>query len=307
MSSVSLDLFAAFAKVAELQGFSGAARALGVSKATVSKQVAELEARLGVALLHRTTRRLSLTEAGGRVLARAQRMVEEAEAAAEEAAETRTSLRGRVRVAAPLSFAVRYLAPVLPAFLAAHPEVQLELSLDDRRIDLIAEGFDLAIRISQMPDSSLRARPLAPVRLSVVASPAYWAAHGRPQRPEELSLHPCFRYANLPTGVFWTFEGPDGQSARVAVDGPLCINNGDAELPSLRAGIGVALLPDFIIWEDVKAGALEAVLSDWRSPEPTLHILSPPGRAQPRRVRAFADFVIAQFGGGRAPWQTDEA
>lgn len=153
-----------------------------------------------------------------------------------------------------------------------------------------------------MPDSSLRARPLAPVRLHVVASPAYWAERGRPERPEDLSLHPCFLYANLPTGVFWTFEGPEGQSARVAIDGPLCVNNGDAELPALRAGLGVALLPDFILWEDLRAGSLEPVLSDWRAPEPTLHLLSPPGRAQPRRVRAFADFVIARFGGGRAPW-----
>ena len=299
---IPLDLFAAFAAVAERGGFTAAARDLDSSKATVSKQVAELERRLGVMLFARTTRKLALTEAGETVLRRARRMIEEAEAAVEEAAEGRSALSGRLRIAAPLTFATRWLAPVLPDFLAAHPDVQLELDLDDRRTDLIADGFDAALRVSMLEDSSLTARQLTPVRLHVVASPAYWAARGRPARPEDLALHACFRYANLPTGSLWRFRAADGAEARVRVTGPLCVNNGDAELPALRAGLGVARLPDFIVQPDLDAGFLETALDAWSAEPLVLHLLTPPGRGASRRMRAFSDFLADRFGGGRAPW-----
>ncbi len=299
---IPLDLFAAFAAVAERGGFTAAARDLDSSKATVSKQVAELERRLGVMLFARTTRKLALTEAGETVLRRARRMIEEAEAAVEEAAEGRSALSGRLRIAAPLTFATRWLAPVLPDFLAAHPDVQLELDLDDRRTDLIADGFDAALRVSMLEDSSLTARQLTPVRLHVVASPAYWAARGRPARPEDLALHACFRYANLPTGSLWRFRAADGAEARVRVTGPLCVNNGDAELPALRAGLGVARLPDFIVQPDLDAGVLETALDAWSAEPLVLHLLTPPGRGASRRMRAFSDFLADRFGGGRAPW-----
>lgn len=297
-----LDLLIVFARVADRGGFTAAARDLNLSKATVSKQIAELEARLGVQLFHRTTRRLGLTEAGERALVRAQRILEEAEALREEAAEARERPQGRLRIAAPLTFGLEYLAPALPDFFTAFPDIELELSLDDRMIDLIGDRFDAALRISAPADSSFLARRLAPCRPLVVAAPSYWKARGKPAHPDDLSRHACIRYANLPSGVMWRFEGPDGIEAQVRVDGPLSVNNGGAELPVVRAGLGVALLPDFIVWRDIESGALELALNDWRAPELTLHLLTPHGRSPPRRVRAFSDFVHERFGGGRAPW-----
>jgi DNA-binding transcriptional LysR family regulator len=300
--NASLDLYAIFARVAEAKSFSRAAQGLGLAKATVSKRVAELEAALGAQLLTRSTRRLALTDAGQRVLARALTIVENAEAIEAELLEERAAPRGRLRIAAPLTFTLRWLSPALPEFLAAYPEIQLELSLDDRTVDLIGEGFDAALRIGEMPDSALTARRFAAVKLMLVASPAYWAARGRPAHPGDLSLHACFRYANQSSGVYWRFTGPDGEEARVRVEGPLCVNNGDAELPALRAGLGCALLPDFIVAEDVKAGRLEAALPAWRSGDLQLHLLTPPSRVAPRRLKAFSEFLHQRFGGGRAPW-----
>lgn len=302
MPTPSLELLTVFAAVAERGGFTAAAKALGVSKATVSKAVTELERQLGVSLFNRTTRRLSLTSAGSRAFERVGRILTEADALAEEAAETGQSPRGRLRLAAPLTFATRWLGPVLPEFLTAYPEVSLELTLSDRRIDLIGEGLDAALRISDLPDSSLTARQLAPVSQRVVAAPAYWARRGVPRIPQELSTHTCFRYANLPTAGVWRFFGPKGEDVRVQVSGPLCVDNGDVELPALIAGLGVAQLPDFYVHHAIAAGQLTPVLTDWRGPNLVLHLLSPPGRSQTRTLRALSDFLHLHFGGGRAPW-----
>lgn len=301
MAGPPLELLTVFARVAEKGGFTAAAKEMNLSKATVSKQIAELEQRLGVQLFHRTTRRLALTEAGERALVRASRILEEAEALAEEASEAREQPQGRLRIAAPLTFGIEYLAHALPDFLSAYPDISLELSLDDRMIDLIGERFDAALRISALTDSSFLARRLSTVQLLVAASPAYWKKHGKPKRPEDLAKHACFRYANLPSGTNWQFT-KGNESIQVRIDGPLCVNNGAAEMPSMRAGLGVALLPDFMLWRDVEAGALEIVMTDWAAPELTLHLLTPHGRAQPRRLRAFSDFVHERYGGGRAPW-----
>lgn len=301
MPGPPLELLTVFARVAEKGGFTAAAREMNLSKATVSKQIAELEQRLGVQLFHRTTRRLALTEAGERALARATRILEEAEALAEEASEARDRPQGRLRIAAPLTFGLEYLAHAIPDFLIAYPDIALELSLDDRMIDLIGERIDAALRISELTDSSFLARRLAPVQLLVAAAPAYWKKHGKPSRPEDLAHHACFRYANLPSGATWRFI-KDKEEVQVRIDGPLCVNNGAAEMPAMRAGLGVALLPDFMLWRDVEAGALEVAMSDWVAPQLTLHLLTPHGRAQPRRLRAFSDFVHERYGGGRAPW-----
>lgn len=299
---VSLDLFGIFARVAETGSFSRAARDLGLSKATVSKRVAELEAGLGVALVARTTRRATLTEAGERLLTRAQRILEEAEAAREEAGEARANPRGRLRIAAPLSFGIRYLGPLIPEFLAAFPDIQLELSFSDETVDLVGEGFDAAVRVRILEDSSLVARKLAPVRTRVVASCAYWQARGKPQRPEDLAMHACFHYANATGGTNWRFDGPSGAKATVRIQPRLVYDNADAIGPALCAGLGVARQPDFIAFTDINAGRLEPVLDDWAGPEAWLHVLTPPGRAAPRKLRAFSDFMHDHFGGGRAPW-----
>ena len=306
-TGLPLDLLIVFTRVADTGGFTAAARDLNLSKATVSKQIAELEARLGVQLFHRTTRRLALTEAGERALVRASRILAEAEALSEEAAEARERPQGKLRIAAPLTFSVEYLAPALPDFLSAYPDIELELTLDDRFVDLIGDRYDAALRISALTDSSFVARNLAPVGLHVVAKPTFWDKHGRPKRPDDLAGIPCFRYANTPNAVMWGFTGPNGEERNVRIDGPLSVNNGSAVMPSVCAGIGATLAPDFIIWRDLKEGRLEAVLEDWAAPGLTLHLLTPHGRAQPRRLRAFSDFVHERFGGGRAPWLAAEA
>jgi DNA-binding transcriptional LysR family regulator len=303
MAAPTLDLLVTFARVADRDGFTRAAGELGLSKATVSKQIAALERDLGVQLFHRTTRKLMLTEAGQRTYVRALRILEEVEAIREEAGEARVAPRGRLKIAAPMSFAQEWLGPTLPQFLNAYPDIQLELALDDRRIDVIGDGYDAALRISDLPDSSLSARKLAAVSIHVVASPAYWRARGKPAHPGDLALHACFRYANLPAAGVWRFIGMDGAEARVSVDGPLCVNNGAIELPSLKAGLGVARLPDFLIARAVAAGELEVALPEWSGAPIWLHLLSPSGRSAPRKLKAFSDFLHDQFGAERAPWR----
>ncbi len=303
MPTLPLDLLPAFVTVASRASFTQAARDLNLSKATVSKQVSDLEAALGVALFTRSTRTLALTDAGQAALVRARRILDEAESLSEEAQETRAAPRGLLRIAAPLSFSQDWLAPLLPAFFRAWPDIRLELSLDDRPVDLVAEGYDMAVRIGSMDtDSSLLARRLAPVQLHLVAAPAYWEARGRPQRPEDLALHACLRYANNLASSSWWFTGPDGQAVRVRVDGPLCVNNGAVEMPSLIAGIGCAVLPDFLIAQHVRAGRLDVALPDWSAGSRVLHTLTPPARARTRRLEAFAGFLADQFQTRTPPW-----
>jgi DNA-binding transcriptional LysR family regulator len=302
MTTPPLDLFIVFARVAEAGGFTAAAQQLDVSKATVSKGITELERQLGVSLLRRTTRRLSLTEAGERILARAQRILEEAEAAVEEASDAKASARGRLKVSVPMSWGIRYLAPKLPDFLLAFPDIQVDLSFEDRAVDLVGESFDLAVRIREMEDSSLLSRQLAPVQRLVVGAPAYFKANGRPAHPGDLGAHACLHYSNLSSGAIWKFAGPRGEKASVRVNGPLCVNNGDAIQIAVLAGRGLALQPDFLVWEDVDAGRTEICLPDWKAPELKLHVLTAPGRQLPRKVRVFSDFLHDNWAAGRAPW-----
>jgi DNA-binding transcriptional LysR family regulator len=300
--SLDLDLLTTFAKVAERASVTAAARDLNLSKATVSKQIAELEQKLGVLLFARTTRLFSLTESGQRAYVRAQRIMAEAEALVDEARETRDLPRGNLKIAAPQAFARLWLADLLPEFIRAYPEISLEFGVDERTVDMVKDNFDVAIRIGTMPDSSLLARKLAPVRLFTVASPAYWKKHGKPRRPEDLALHCCFRYTNTPNYSLWRYIDGEGNDLRVRVQGPITTNGGQIEMPALREGLGVAYLPDFLVCEDVRAGRLERALEDWCSPELTLHLLSPPGRGKPKRLEVFADFMITKFGGRTPPW-----
>lgn len=303
---VSLDCYLAFAQVAETGSFSTAARELGVSKATISKQIAALEAALGVSLLARTTRRLGLTEAGEHVQEQARMMLVAAEAAQELAANSREQPRGRLRISAPVSWSIRYLKPVLPQFLHQFPDIRLDLSLEDRAVDLIGEGFDLAIRIRHLQDSAYLARQLAPVRHHIVAAPAYLKEHGTPTHPSRLSDHACLQYANLATGQTWRFIRTTGESADVRIEGRAISNNFDVFEDLLLTGAGIALAPDFLCWQGLKTGGLVPVLCDWTVPDLTLHVLTPPGRTLSRKVRVMSDFLHSHFGGGRAPWLADE-
>ena len=297
-----VEAMALFAKVAETGSFARTAELYGVSKGTVSKAVSRLEARLGARLFHRSSRRLSLSEAGQTLLVRASRILAEAEAAEDEAAAQSASPRGRVRLAVPMSFGLKHLAPAIPDFLAAYPEVELDVHLDDRRVDLVAGGFDLALRIGVLDDSSLVARRLCPVQLYVVGAPAYLARRGRPERPADLREHACLSYAYLPSGEVWRFIGPDGAEEGVRISGPLTTNNGDALGASVSAGAGLALQPDFIVHEDLAAGRLERLMPGWSSPPLALNMVSPPGRQRPPKVAVLVEFLVSRFAAGRAPW-----
>jgi DNA-binding transcriptional LysR family regulator len=291
-----LEGLAIFAKVAELRAFALTAKDLDLSKATVSKAVARLEKRLGARLFNRTSRRLALTDAGHRLLDRAARILAEGEAAEIEAQAQSASPRGLVRVAAPMSFGLKEVAPLLPEFLATYPDVAVDLHLSDELVDLIGAGFDAGLRIAALPDSSLRARRLRAVRRYLVAAPAYLERHGRPSHPRDLLHHACLCYAYLPTPEVWRFVNKAGQEAQVRPAGPLRANNADAFAPALLAGLGLAVQPDFIVGEAIAEGRLEAVMPEWSPPPIALHLVMPPGGPRPARVEAIVAFLGGRLG-----------
>jgi DNA-binding transcriptional LysR family regulator len=290
-----LEGLAIFAKVAELRSFAGAAAELGLSKATVSKAVGRIEARLGARLFNRTSRRLALTDAGRNLAVPAARILAEGEAAETEARAQSSTPRGLVRLAVPMSFGLREVAPALPDFFAACPDVSVDLHLSDEVIDVIGGGFDAALRIAALPDSSLIARRLAVVPRLLVGTPDYLARHGRPKHPRDLATHACLGYAYLPTREAWRFVNKAGEEVAVRVDGPLRANNADALMPALLAGQGLAIQPEFMIRDDLKAGRLVALLSDWHLPEIALHLVTPPGGPRPARIEALVEFLVKRF------------
>lgn len=289
------EAWAIFAAVVEHCSFTDAAKALGLSKATVSKAVSRLEGRVGATLFHRTSRRLSLTETGRSLAERARRILAEAVAAEELARDEASAPSGIIRLAAPMSFGLLHVAPVVSDFLAEHPGITIDLHLSDERIDLIGMGFDMALRIAVLPDSSLRVRRLGGMPFHIVASPAYLDRYGRPAHPADLSSHKCFCYAYGQTPDLLHFVGPGREEVTVRPDGPLRVNSGDAMLPALRAGLGIAFLPDFIVHDDIAAGRLEPILKDWGGPPISLHLLTPPGEPRPVRVRLLGDYLAARF------------
>ena len=286
---------AVFAKVLEMRSFSGAATELKLSKATVSKAVSRLETRLGTRLFNRTSRRLALTDAGRQLAERATRILAEGEAAESEALAQSVNPRGLVRLAAPMSFGVLHIAPLIPQFLMAYPEVTVDLHLSDAMVDVVGEGYDAALRIAALPDSSLVARRLCAVERILVAAPAYLERHGRPKHPLNLAEHACLGYAYAITPDIWRFTGPSGEVATIRPAGPLRVNNGDAMLPALIAGLGFGVLPDFIAGSAVAGGQLEAVLTDWSLPSSALHWLTPPRGPRPARVEVLGDFLAKRL------------
>jgi DNA-binding transcriptional LysR family regulator len=285
---------AIFAKVLQTQSFARAAADLQLSKATVSKAVNRLEAKFGSRLFNRTPRRLSLTEAGRQLAERAVHILAEGEAAESEGIANAAAPRGHVRIAAPMSFGVLRVAPILPEFLERYPEVSIDLHLSDSHIDLIAEGFDGAIRIADLPDSSLTASTLLAMPRYLVASPAYLAKFGRPEHPLRLPEHRCISYASS-AGDTWHFDHSSGDRATVRPAGPLRVNNGDAMMPLLLGSAGVGILPDFIIREAIDDGRLEVVLPDWTVRGGAVNWVTPPGGRRPRRVAALGDFLAEKL------------
>jgi DNA-binding transcriptional LysR family regulator len=284
-----------FAKVAAAGSLSAAGRAMGLSQTMVTKHLAALEARLGAKLFHRTTRRLSLTEAGRLFLDSAERILSEIEAAEAAVAADRLEPRGLLRINAPLVFGVRQIAPRLAEFARIHPLVTVELGLNDRLVDLAEEGWDLAVRIGNLRDSSLVARRLAPCRVAVCASPAYLAAHGTPRTVAELAKHNCLGYTLAQAGADrWIMGGRSGISIPVA--GNLRANNGDALLAAAVAGQGIIYQPTFIVADDLRAGSLVRLTLDQPPSELlAVHAVYLPHRHPPAKVRAFIEFLAAEF------------
>ena len=289
-----LSAMEVFTNVVEFEGFSAAASHLGISRASVSKQVIQLEESLGASLLNRTTRRVSVTEVGEAYYERCKRVLAEVEEADLLVEQLHSEPRGTLKVSAPMSFGVAHLGPVVSDFLSEYRELSISLTLNDRFTDLIEEGFDIAIRIAQSTDSSLIARRLSGVRCVMTATPEYLERKGVPTKPQDLSGHQCLSYSYLASGLEWSIFGPNGATS-VKVSGPLKANNGEVLLQAARQNLGVAFLPNFLVREDIQAGVLVPVLEQYRLPELSVYAVSPPNRFPARKVQAFIAFLAERF------------
>lgn len=286
------EAWAMFAAVADQGSFRAAAALTGVSVPTVSKAVARLEGRIGLALFHRTSRRVTLTGAGTDLLPRA-RAIAAAGAAAEEAArEDPHDLTGPIRLTAPISIGMACVGEALARFLEHHPGVILDVVLSDAQCDLVADGMDMGLRIAQPAPSSLLIRHIVPVPLALVASPDYLARHGEPRTAMELNHHRMLGYGHLNRAAGVTLTSPDGIKHSVTPTGPVFANNGEMMVPMLLAGLGMALLPRFMVRDHLCEGALVETMKDWSNADLSLSLVSPPSRLRPARVRALGDHLV---------------
>lgn len=286
-----------FVGIVEAGSISGAAERLGMAKSAVSRRLAELEARLGTALIQRTTRRLNLTDSGRDFYARCVAILADLEEAESAVSQAHGALKGGLKVAVPLAFGLRHLAPLIHEFMARHPEVRFELDFNDRQIDLMQEGFDLAIRIATLEDSSLIARRLAPIRHILCASRGYLAKHGTPGTTADLARHVCLAYSNLRDPGLWTYRGPDGQAGTVRVPVRLAASSGEFLMQAAIADEGLLLLPTFYVHEALCTGQLVKVLPDHTWPELSAYAVYPPTRFLSNRVRALIDFLVERLAG----------
>ena len=285
-----------FAKVVETGSFAGAAARLHVSAGTVSEHVKALEERLGTRLLNRTTRKLSLTETGRAFYERSTRILADLEEAEQAASDLQAAPRGELRVNATPSFGMFELAPAIADFTARFPEVSVELMLSDRMVDLIDEGFDLAVRVEPIPDSSLIARQLGPIRVVICAAPEYLARHGTPRTPEDLADHNCLTVTGPSELRNWHLVGADGKPFEVTPTGSLSSNSAGALTCAAHAGQGLVCLPTYIVSEALRTGRLVTVLDDYLAQPFTLRALYPPNRHLSVKVRGFVDFLAERFG-----------
>lgn len=289
-----LNAMSVFVRAVELGSFSAAAEALRMSPQLVGKQVQKLEQHLGVQLLHRTTRRQSLSDFGQAFYERSKIILAEVEAAESLAAEARAVPTGRLRINAPASFGMHTLASRLPDYMKAYPEVSVELSLNNRAVDLIDEGYDVVFRVGELADSGLIARPLAPYRLVLCASPAYLAERPPIHTPWDLQRHDCLGFAHTELRSHWTFDGPDGRVV-VPVSSRLTVDHGEPLLCAALADLGVLLQPLEVVREALEAGRLTRLLPSYSVPTRPLHLLYAPARMTPK-LRSFVDFSIKNFG-----------
>ena len=285
------EAWAIFSKVAECGSFSDAARELGLTKATVSRAVTRLEARLRTTLLTRTTRKLSLTESGRAALGRAARILDDGAAIEAEILEEAAIPRGPIRLACSAAFGVRALAPLLPEFFMLYPEIGLDFHITDEPVDLIAAGFDMAIKPGAVADSSLKVTRLVSLRTSIIGAPAFFDRHGRPERPEDLTRLPAIVFTQLPHPQDWRLRHPQEGERLVRVETAYRFNNAAAVIPTLTAGLALAAQPELFVRRELASGALEIVLADWAVAAIPIHALTPPAKTRPARVRVLIDFL----------------
>jgi DNA-binding transcriptional LysR family regulator len=284
----------AFVAVADAGQFSGASERLGLSRAMASKQVMDLEAHLGLRLLNRTTRRVGLTDEGAGYLERCRDILSAIDEAEQEFASRALEPSGRLRVTAPMSFGASHLAPQIALYAARNPRVSVELILNDRHVDLVEEGFDFAIRIGRLADSSLVAKKIGEVRLIACAAPSYLSARGRPQTPSDLADHECVLYSYASAGAVWNFTGPAGRES-VRVGGRVVCNNGEAISNIAIAGLGVIAQPDFIVAGHLATGALERVLASYVMEPTGIYAIHTSRRYVPLKIRSLIDQLSAAF------------
>lgn len=284
-----------FRHVADLHSFAAAGRRLGLSPAAVSKNIAELEAHVGARLIHRTTRRMSLTEEGATYLAHVARGLDALSEADQSLCPVKTGPSGTLRVSAPMTVTLTRLSAAIPHFLARHPALTLDLHLDDRRVDLVRDGFDLAIRGSdRLEDSSMVARRLTTMPHVLCAAPSYFEAHGVPQVPSDLRAHTCVRFTLSGHADTWEFS-KDGCTEKVAVEARYSVSSSLAVRDALREGFGLSLMPRPYVEDDLRQGRLRAALEDWRTVETTLYAVYPSRQHLAPKIRAFLDFLAEEF------------
>lgn len=289
-----IGLMGVFVKAVELGSFTAAADALQMSPQLVGKHVHALEQHLGVRLLNRTTRRQSLTDFGRQFYERAKTILAEVEAAESMAAQAQVVPSGRLRVNAPVSFGTRTLAPRLPDYLKAYPQVALELTLSNRNVDIVEEGYDAVFRVGALADSGLVARPLAPYRLVLCASPAYLAAHGTPEAPADLLAHECLGFTHTDLRTHWTFDGSDGRIT-VPIASRISADHGEPLLCAALAGLGILLQPLELVAESLRSGALVELLRSYPVPSRPVHVLYAADRRLTPKLQSFIDFVLRTY------------
>ncbi|RLT93491.1 LysR family transcriptional regulator [Ketobacter sp.] len=292
----SLTDIAVFVKVVEQGSFTATAEHLSLSKSVVSKYVSRLEDRLGARLLNRSTRRISLTEVGRSFYERSQVALQEIAEAEAEVTHLQSEPRGRLRINAPMSFGILHLAPAIPAFLEQYPELSVSIQFDDRKLDLIEGGFDVALTISNLADSALVARRLGPCQHCVVASPEYLSRHGTPRHPEELQQHTIVGYQYQESAHQWEFIDARGQSTRVPITGKVEMNNSLGMREAILNGAGIMRAPSFVVGEDIQRGRLTCLLPAYRTLEMSIYAVYPQRRHLSPKVRAFVDFLSQRIG-----------
>ncbi|WP_455235181.1 LysR family transcriptional regulator [Thiogranum longum] len=294
-----MDRFAdieALVAVVESGTFSAAGERLGVAKSVISRRVSQLEQRLGSRLLHRTTRRLSLTDAGRNFYQRAVQILADLDDAEQGVSAASAELRGILKVAAPLSFGLAHLSSALTDFLEQHPAIEVNLDLNDRNVNLVEEGFDLAVRIGELQDSTLVARRLGTSRMVTCASRAYLERHGEPLHPDDLQRHTGLQYSNISYKQHWQFVTRDGKTLQAQPQIRIRANNGEALACAAVAGMGITTGPTFILGRYLKEGKLQRILTDYRRPSLGIFAVTPPGRLVPQRVQLFIEFLSSRFG-----------